>query len=82
MSLEAVATTVTVIGEPGRSLVVTFSPLSPLIGTSRDLARAVVGADGTVAVQFTVPATDYLLGRAHVAYLIDDAPAGDTTRIW
>ncbi len=56
--------------------------LSPLIGTSRELARAVVGADGTVTVQFTVPATDYLLGRAHVAYLIDDAPAGDATRIW
>ena len=81
-SLDAVATTVTVTGEPARSLVVTFTPLSPLIGTSRELARAVVGADGTVTVQFTVPATAYLLGRAHVAYLIDDAPAGDATRIW
>ncbi len=35
-----------------------------------------------MTVQFTVPATDYLLGRAHVAYLIDDAPAGDAARIW
>ncbi|WP_455133430.1 RNA polymerase sigma factor [Microbacterium aurum] len=40
MSLDAVATTVTVAGEPGRSLVVTFSPLSPLIGTSREASPA------------------------------------------
>lgn len=63
-------------------MVVIFTPFRPVLGDPRELARAVIGADGSVTMEFTVPTTDYLLGRAHVAYLIDDEPAEPATRIW